>query len=79
MEHTSYKSLEAIRARREELKKEIEKGNKELKSKWDSLFHSKDSLRATTRTQRMLSMANTGAGIIDGAILGWKLYRKFKK
>lgn len=75
----AYNSLEAIREHREALKKEIEKGNKELKEKWDDLFHPRERIVAKTRTQRLLSMANTGAGIIDGAIFGWKIYKKFKK
>lgn len=75
----AYDSLEAISAHREALKKEIEKGNKELKEKWNDLFHPKERKVVKTRTQRLLSLANTGAGIIDGAIFGWKIYKKFKK
>ena len=30
-----------------------------------------------TPTQRFSGAISTGAGILDGLILGWKLYRKF--
>ena len=35
--------------------------------------------RNSSPSKRITSFINTGAGIIDGAILGWKLYRKFRR
>ena len=31
----------------------------------------------TDLTKRFSGLINTGAGVLDGLILGWKLYRKF--
>ena len=33
----------------------------------------------TKRGRRWSTVINTGAGVVDGLLLGWKLYRKFKK
>lgn len=42
---------------------------------WNSLVHTpKDN---TTPTQRFTNMFTTGANVVDGLMLGWKLYRKF--
>lgn len=70
----TYRSLEEIRMRKEMLRREIQKDNGQIKSTWDGLFHTE---KATTPSKRMSGFMSTGAGVMDGIILGWKLYRKF--
>lgn len=74
----SYTSLEEIRLRKTVLQKQLGDSGKEVKTIWDSIFH-KSEPSPSSPTQRLMSLASTSAGLIDGAILGWKLYRKFKK
>lgn len=73
--HT-YGSLEEIRLRKELLMSEIQKDEMKIKSDWNRLFHSQD--KSPMPSKRFSGLMATGTGILDGVILGWKLYRKFK-
>ena len=74
----AYKSLQEIRMRKQMLKKDIRKDDKLMKDLFGSIFKPAEA-KSTLPTKRFGFMMNTGAGILDGLILGWKLYRKFKK
>lgn len=71
-----YQNLSDIKAEKEKLHKAISDKENEINNLWDTLFHPKEEHLIETPTQRLLHYANTGAGLLDGAILGWKLYRK---
>lgn len=73
-----YNSLSELSAYKEELNKQIEADEQQIKRLWNSLFKQPKPGRQTT-AQRINSMLSIGGGIIDGALLGWKLYRKFKR
>lgn len=73
-----YNSLLEIRARKAELKSQIDVSGEEIRGIWNGMFH-QPSLSTLSPTQRFLSIVSSSAGIIDGALFGWKLYRKFKK
>ena len=70
----TYRSLEEIRMRKEMLRRELQKDNGQIKETWQGIFHSEKS---NTPSRRMSGFISTGAGVMDGIILGWKLYRKF--
>lgn len=36
-------------------------------------------LKSASTSKRISSLMSMGAGALDGAILAWKLYRKFKR
>ena len=74
-----FSSLLAIRAKKTELRKQISEQEKEIKVLWNGLFHQEKSRMPQTPTQHFMSMASTGMSLIDGAIFGWKLYKKFRK
>lgn len=77
---TQYKSLEDIRLRKDMLLKDIRQDDKQIHQLWSSLFHKPEALSGkSTPAKRINSLINTGTGLLDGIILGWKLYRKFKK
>ena len=76
-EPLKYQSLLAIRARKMQLNKEIQRSEQEIKTTWNTLFHPKKNPTPNTPTQRFLSLASSSVGLIDGALLGWKLYKKF--
>lgn len=76
----TYKSLSDIRIRKEMLRNDILKDDQKIKTMWRSLFKKPDALKKNaTPGSRISSLVGNGAGILDGLILGWKLYRKFKK
>ena len=71
-------SLADIRARKDQLRNEIYADEEKISSLWSDLFYKKESQEPATPVQRMSNMINMGAGLIDGIILGWKIYRKFR-
>lgn len=73
---TVYRSLDEIRLRKAQLLKEINKDSSKMEGIWNTLFHQPKKSQLTP-TSRFSSMMKTGAGVLDGLILGWKLYRKF--
>ena len=75
----TYRSLEEIRQRKLALLNDIQADDRRIQSLWTSLFHKPEALYAPTPSKRLSGLVSTGAGIIDGILLGWKLYRKFNK
>lgn len=73
---TSYKSLNEIRTRKETLHEDIRKADEQIRTLWNNLFHQPE-ISDTRPSKRIMGLLNAGTGIIDGLILGWKLYRKF--
>lgn len=79
-EYTQYSSLTEIRLRKMILRKDIEADEAKLKGLWRSVFVKPDALsKKASAGKRMQSLFSIGAGAFDGALLAWKLYRKFKK
>lgn len=77
---TSYKTIEEIEIRKAMLLADIQKDDAKLRTQWHSLFQRPAAFsKATTPSKRINSLISTSAGILDAFILGWKLYRKFKK
>ncbi|KXB84726.1 hypothetical protein HMPREF3034_00644 [Prevotella sp. DNF00663] len=75
----SFRSLSDIRLRKEVLLSEIQHDDKRIKTLWTDLFHAPKDMVSSTPSKRFSGFMNTGAGLLDGIILGWKLYQKFKK
>ena len=79
-EQMQYTSLNEIRLRKELLRKDIEADDKKIKGLWKSLFVKPDALsKNASAGKRLNSLFSIGAGAFDGALLAWKLYRKFKR
>ncbi|MGN1254421.1 MAG: hypothetical protein ACI4T9_07520 [Prevotella sp.] len=77
---TAYHSIEEIRARKALLQKDIKTDEEKIDEKWHSLFKKPQALsKSATPSQRITSIVNSSAGVLDGLLLVWKLYRKFKK
>lgn len=72
-------SLAEIETYKAEVRNQIRESEKDISSLWGDLFQKESPTLVKTPTQRLMSMVNMGSGILDGLILGWKLYRKFKK
>ncbi len=79
-EQMQYHSLNEIRLRKELLQKEIAADDAKIKMLWKSLFTKPEVLSKNASTgKRLNSLLSVGAGAFDGALLAWKLYRKFKR
>lgn len=76
---SKYNSLEAISDRKNVLITEIRNDEKQVRQLWSQLFAKREPISALTPSKRISAMMSTGAGVFDGIILGWKLYRKFWK
>lgn len=77
---TKYTSLSEIRERKQALLNNIRNDDSQMKALWDQLFGtSPSSLTTNLPSKRFSGFLSTGAGVFDGIVLGWKLYRKFKK
>ena len=74
---TDYHTLTELRQRKAQLLEDIAKDDKRVKALWAQLFYRPKT--NDTPSQRITNMITTGGGILDGLILGWKLYRKFGK
>lgn len=77
-EKPTYTSLAEIRMAKEQKLEEIRKDEETMRELWNDLFHKPESRLPSTPAQRIASLVSSGAGVLDGLILGWKLYRKFK-
>lgn len=77
---SSYQSIEEIRLRKAALQKKIEADSAKIDEKWHSLFKKPEALsKSATPSQRISGIISSGAGVLDGILLVWKLYRKFKR
>lgn len=77
---SSYQSIDEIRLRKAALQKEIEADSAKIDEKWHSLFKKPEALsKSATPSQRISGIISSGAGVLDGILLVWKLYRKFKR
>ncbi len=74
-----YNSLGDIRLKKEHLRKQIDADNAKIQTLWGQLFTKPDILQRQASTGKKLnSLLQVGVGALDGALLAWKLYRKFK-
>ena len=67
---------------REQCLTDINNKEKQISQLWDNLFHEKEQPKSgffASPTQRFLDVVSSSAAIIDGVLLGWKLYRRFKR
>lgn len=74
-----YNDINDIIQKKEELRKAITQKEKEINILWDDVFHPKEENTFSTPSQRLLRYANTGLCLMDGMLLGWKLYRRLKR
>ncbi len=74
-----YKSLADINLRKEALRNDIIKDEQKIQTMWKGLFERPAALRSGSTGNRIMALVGNGAGLVDGLILGWKLYRKFRR
>ena len=72
-----YNTLHEIRLRKEVILSEIRRDNMQINNLCKELFRKPEPKKNNGFS--LSSIMSTGAGLADGFILAWKLYRKFKK
>lgn len=75
---TQISTISELKAQQEVVRAQLRTEEKELRRQWDSLFQ-KGKKMPKTPTERALGFFTKGSTLVDGAILGWKLYKKFKR
>lgn len=73
-----FSSLDDIRAYKEELREQIRQDRDVISTKWNDLFH-REEPATQNKAQKIMKMLSLGTGVLDGAMLGWKLYRKYQE
>ncbi len=71
------KTLSDIANMKDAIRGEIQDDEDKITSLWDNLVHG-DTVNPQSPTQRIFNMMNVGTGLVDGLLLGWKLYRKYQ-
>lgn len=71
-------SLDELRLYKEKIYREIQEDEHKIGGLWNDLFHKTTMPEPSTPIQRLTNVMSMGTSIVDGIILGWKLYRKFK-
>ena len=71
-----YETLQERRLRKEVVLSEIRRDNQQIGILWKELFK-KPAPKKKGLT--LASVMSTGAGLADGFMLVWKLYRKYKR
>lgn len=74
-----YTNLQSIQDRKLQLRKEIRKDNEQINKLSKQLFAKPTELMNKRGKLSVNGLMATGAGVLDSAILVWKLYRKFKR
>lgn len=75
MEQKSFRhhlSLDDIVAHRDILQDKLDKDNQRISMLWGNLTRKSGS---QTPVNRLARVVNTGGNVLEGALLGWKLYR----
>lgn len=67
-----------LRACKDTVSGQLRTDEERIAAMWHSLFRPADKASAATPSARLTRMVSMGAGIVDGVLLGWKLYRKYK-
>ena len=73
-----FSSLDDIRLYKEELLEQIRQDRDVILTKWNDLFH-REEPAPQSKAQKIMKMLSMGTGVLDGAMLGWKLYRKYQE
>ncbi len=75
----TYNTLADVQREKMQLNAEIAASRKSIGIIWNNLFHGDRQKAPATPAQRFTQLLSTGTGVIDGILLGWKLYRRFMR
>lgn len=69
-------SLEALCARKEQLREELDTAEERVAGIWHDMFRQPTAEEMSSPTKRLMATLTSASALIDGALLGWKLYRR---
>ncbi len=75
--NTQLDTLEQIMLEKENLHKELQLHEQKMADIWHATFREPTPEEQASPTKRVIAWVTASAGLIDGALLGWKLYRRF--
>lgn len=70
-------SLADLHATQILIKEQLNNKENDICKIWNDIFHKPSANTLSSPTGRVISLLANSAGIIDGIILTWKLYRRF--
>ena len=73
-----FSSLDDIRLYKEELLEQIRQDRDVISTKWNDLFH-REEPAPQNKAEKLMTMLSMGTGVLAGAMLGWKLSRKYQE
>lgn len=74
-----YREMQDIQARKMQLLKEIHQDSMKIERLRHELFKKETQKKRKGMRMSMSNVVKTGTGVLDGLLLAWKLYKKFKK
>lgn len=69
-------SLETLRMRKQQLRDDLDSSEEQLAETWNAIFRQPTEEELNSPTKRVLATITSASAMIDGALLGWKLYRR---
>jgi len=75
---TQISTIAELKAQEDLVRAQLKAEGKEIRRQWDHLFKARQR-GPKTPSERFLGLFSKGTSVIDGAILGWKLYKKFRR
>lgn len=69
-------SLETLEIRKQQLREDLDKSEEKLADLWNAMFRQPSEEELGSPTKRILATITSASAVIDGALLGWKLYRR---
>ena len=72
-------NLSDIQTRKETLRQAIKTDEEQVTKLWQRLTTPVQTTSLMTPSRRVAGLMSTGMNVVDGLLLGWKLYRKFGK
>ncbi len=73
----SFTTLSQLSRRRREALHECATHERAIRHLWHGITHPRKQSAPQTTAQRIARIVNNGMFVVDGAVMAWKLYRKF--
>lgn len=69
-------SLETLTIRKRQLRRQLDESEDRAAVIWHDMFHQPTDEELNSPTKRLMATITSASALIDGALLGWKLYRR---
>lgn len=69
-------SLEILDIYKQQLQTELDTSEERIATIWGAMFRQPTAEELNSPTKRIMATISSASALIDGALLGWKLYRR---